>query len=187
MHAVGAARQLLAGMAIAGVVVAGCGRPPSPPALSTPAGILDPDSPYRTTQEEFLLRTKACVEEKGFPVELDLRQAGFKFSLGDDSRAAASRDALRTCIESIDPARLLPPPKLTETQLTAWYEYRVRQAACVRESGLSLPDPPPLQVFIDTNGEWDPYGVLVGAGNPAPRDVEVTCEAVESRPAFLGW
>ncbi len=88
---------------------------------------------------------------------------------------------------SIDPLRLAPPPKLTEAQLIAWYAYRVREAQCLRDAGYAVGDAPPQRVFIDTNGEWDPFAVLADAGTPAPQDAESTCEGVDGRPAFLGW
>ncbi len=156
-------------------------------AAATPSATRDPDSPYATTQVDFLLRTKACVEDRGYPVTLDLRQAGFEFALGDDTRAKEAGQALRDCMASIDPARLGPPPKLTEAQLVAWYAYRVHEAACLRAAGYAVEDAPPQRVFIDTNGDWDPFAWLAGKGMAVPLEAQISCEGVEGRPAFLGW
>lgn len=170
-----------------------CTAAPNPPAgaawagSSIPTASRDPDSPYLTTQEAFLLATAACVEDKGYPVEVDLRQAGFKFNLGDDARVPAAREALNACMRDIDPRRLEPPPKLTREQLVAWYQYKLRIVECLTAAGQVVPEPPPEAVFVDSEGEWDPFGSIVDSGQPLSPDLQAKCEQVDGAPAFLNW
>lgn len=171
--------------------VVSCGGS-SPSQLSgsprAPSATLDPESPYRTTREEFLLRAKACVEDKGFPVTLDLADAGFKFSLGTNERARQANAALRECMIDIDPLRLGAPPPIPADQLRAWYEYRLRQADCLRDAGYPPPETPPEQVFVDTAGSWDPFQALLDAGMSPSQDDMARCQQlIDGRPGFLNW
>lgn len=184
-----------------GVITAACsgGPPPGTTAATlsdvpprsgppiAPGTSLDPDSPYRTTRDAFLLATKACVEDLGFSVELDVRQGGFRFDLGDETRTAEADQALRECVGQVDSRRLQPPPRLTREDLVAWYAYKVRIASCLTAGGAVVPDPPPKSVFIDTNGEWDPFAAAAGAGRSVPADLQSGCEQVDGAPGFLGW
>lgn len=160
---------------------------PASPAPSERLATRDPDSPYRTTRDQFLLATKACLEDRGFSVDLDMAQGGFKFSLGDDSRAADAKSALKGCVAQVDPRRAEPPPRLSRDQLIAWYAYKRRIADCLAGAGVAIPDPPPEAVFIDTNGAWDPFGSVLDAGGVVAPGLQTRCQHVEGAPAFLGW
>lgn len=163
----------------------GCGgsRP-----IATPSATRDPESPYQTTREEFLLRVKACIEEKGFPVTLDLADGGFLFPpLGTDDRVQLAKVAMKECMVTIDPSRLKPPPPVSEKQLRTWYGYRLRQVDCLREAGYPPPVAPPEQVFVDTEGDWDPFEALLDAGSPASQTDMSRCQHIEGGPNFLNW
>lgn len=162
----------------------GCGGPRP---ISTPSATRDPDSPYQTTREEFLLRVKACIEEKGFPVTLDLADGGFKFSLGTDDRVQQAKVAMRECIDTIDPSRLKPPPPVSEKELRAWYGYRLRQVDCLGDAGYPPLVAPPEQVFVDSKGDWDPFQALADAGSPASQADMALCQHLEGGPNFLNW
>lgn len=172
----------------------GCGGPspsvgPHSSELSaSPAATRDPTSPYGTTREEFLLATKACVEAKGFPVTLDVADGRFSFSLGSDERARQAKVALSDCEAEVDPARSEPAPALTDTQLRAWYAYRLLQVKCLRDAGYPPPEAPPEQVFVDTAGKWDPFEALIQAGTmPSQADMLRCQQLTEGRPNFLTW
>jgi hypothetical protein len=118
---------------------------------------------------------------------LDVAEAKFSFSGGGATDAGGASAALHDCIASIDPARLQPPPALTREQLDAWYAFRLRQAECLRSAGYAVPDPPPQQVFDDTDGEWDPFDALLGTGvTPAESDAG-RCQHLAGQPEFLSW
>jgi len=177
------------------VTVAACaGSPPSQPTASAVAGSLgpfatvDPASPYRTTRDEFMIRTKACIEAKGFPVTMDLADSSFLFNLGSDERAQQAKLALRECREEVDPARLQPPPPLSTEQLRQMYQYRLRQSDCLGEAGYDVPAAPPEQVYVDTEGYWDPFQALLDAGTPASQADTMRCQQLrDGRPAFMDW
>jgi hypothetical protein len=175
---------------VVGLLMAGCTASPSTDdanAANLPSASVDPDSPYATTFEEFMLRTKACVEDKGFSVDLDPNDYSLLFTFGDQREQELVMAAVRECQAAIDPARLEPIPPRSVEQLRAWYTYVVAQVDCLAAKGYSVPSPPPEAVFIDSQGGWDPYYELLQAGTPAtPADRRV-CEQVDGRPAFLDW
>jgi hypothetical protein len=166
-------------------LLAGCVGPLRSPFQSTPT--VNPDSPYRLSREEFLLQTKACLETRGYTVEVDLEESSLDFTLGNDQRQADAQAALQDCQREIDPARLEPPPPLSAEQLREWYQFVLNEVECLQIAGYELADVPPEQVFVDTEAAWDPYQALIDTGNAAPPDVISSCQQVEGRPAFLDW
>lgn len=184
--------QALVHLAVAVILTMASGCAAQSPSASAPDPIgpgasRDPDSPYETTIEEFFLQTKTCVEEQGFPVTIDIEERSFSFDLGTDARARQAREALRECQQEIDPRRLEPPAPLTDEQFASWYDYVLSQTACLRDAGYPVGDPPPEQVFIDSEAEWDPYEELALRGAPPSQEDLERCRAVEERPAFLDW
>lgn len=157
-------------------------------ACGSPDVSAEPTSPYRQTQEEFLLLTRSCIEDAGFEVELSLDESGFSFpDLGSDQRAGQARQALRDCMREVDPERLEDPPERTRAQLEALYPYAVAQRECMAEAGYPAPDPPPLDVFIDQGANWEPYTALSDQGIAYDQEDLVRCQNVEEKPDFLDW
>ncbi len=180
----------LAGLGIA-LLLAACGAnavpaTPSPPAsLGNTQRTLDPDSPYRTTPQEYALQLRACLEDKGFSVEVDPYDFHLQFQLGSDSRTAELQATVTECRAGLDPSRNDPPPPLTEEQLRALYRYRLAQADCLVAAGYPTAPAPPEQVFVDTGGQWD---ARVGLEDAAiPQGVSRGCEQIQGRPNFLDW
>jgi hypothetical protein len=174
---------------LAVLVASGCGSTGDVPGsgAGVPGPTLDPDSPYQTTVEDFFLRTKACVEEAGYPVEMDIEEQSFEFSLGSDELARQADVELKRCMREIDPRRLLPPPPLTADQLGSWYTYLKAQVACLSDAGYPVGSPPPEQVFIDSEGDWDPYQDMIEAGITVRPEHVQQCQQVDERPAFFDW
>jgi len=181
--------RLLGGL-LAGLLMVGCVSPSAELNASTdptPEGTLDPDSPYRTTLEEFMLRTKACLEDRGLSVEVNSEDNSLLFNFGSQREQELAMTAVPECQAEIDPARLEPVPPRSAEQLGAWYAYVKAQVDCLADAGYPVPSPPPEAVFIDSQGDWDPYYELVQAGAPPSRDDRRKCEQVPGRPPFLDW
>jgi hypothetical protein len=170
--------------AFVALLVAACSGASAPGSI---APTRDPDSPYATTREEFLIRVKACVEEKGFKIEIDAAQFGFRGEQGSDERAVQAAKAIKDCGKLVDPKRLEPPPPLSEAQLRAWYAYMVARANCLMEAGYDVGSVPPEQVFIDMAGRWDPFQALIDAETPAGLADVTRCQDAGPHPGFLGW
>ena len=152
-------------------------QPSSPPEASGAA--------HQLSRDEFLLQMKSCLEDHGFSVTLT-EDGGISFGeLGSRERLDAALAARSACVKAVDPARLEPPPALSESQLTALYEYVVAENGCLRDLGYAVGEPPPEQVFIDTTGGWDPFGYLAEQGTPPATDDVLRCRAVPNRPSFL--
>jgi hypothetical protein len=160
-----------------GLVLWGCTSGPS----STGP---EPTSPYRQTLEEYLITLAACMREQGYNATVD--EGGLLVDgVFDRDRAMADQ---RACQEQIDPARLQPPPKKTRAQLEAMYRYVVAQTVCMREAGYPVSDPPPLQVYVDSEGAaFDPYGDLRLRGIGFSHEDLIRCQGVEERPDFFDW
>ena len=160
------------------VVLAACTFGPSP------AGSPEPTSPYRQTLDEFLVATAACLQEKGYNARVE--EGGIRVE-GAYDRDTSKAD-LRACEERIDPARLQPPPEKTRAQLEAMYRFVVAQTECMREAGYPVSDPPPLQVYVDSEGSaFDPYGDLRLRGIGFSHEDLIRCQGVEERPDFFDW
>lgn len=155
---------------------------------ATQEATAEPTSPYRHTQEEFLLLTKACIEDAGFQVELSVEEGGFSFpDLGSDQRAGQARQTVRDCMRSVDPTRLEDPPERTREQLEALYPYAVAQAECMAAAGYPASTPPPIDVFVDDGAVWEPYTILSAEGITYDQEDLVRCQNVEEKPEFLDW
>lgn len=142
-------------------------------------------SEFRQPRDEFLLLVRECIEDHGFEVTLG-PDGGFNFAeLGSRDRLDEARRLSQTCIEQVDPARIEPPPPLTEAQLAEMYEYAIAQAECMREAGYPVGPPPPVQVYVDTEGAWDPYVDLAERGMPPAVEDVVACQNIEEQPEFL--
>lgn len=172
---------------VLGLLVAGCAVSPSTPDApsSIPNRTLDPDSPYQTTPEEYAIRLKACLEDRGFTVDVNPYDHSLSFSFGDSRESALVMAAVPECRASIDPSRSDPVPPRSAEQLRALYAYYVAQVDCLVAAGYPGSSAPPEQVFVDAGGGWDPR---MGTEDvDIPQAVARRCEQVEGRPAFLDW
>lgn len=172
---------------VLGLLLAGCAGTPVPDSVdpSVPAQSLDPDSPYRTTLQEFWIQMKACVEDKGQTVEVDPYDQSLVFTFGDQRGSELAMAAVSECKAAIDPSRGEPAPPPTDEQLRSLYSYYIAQVDCLIAAGYPASSPPPEQIFIDSEGGWSPYTGIEDV--EIPRTVMRGCEQVEGRPAFLDW
>ena len=182
-------RPVVLGVAL---VLAACSPNPVP-STPSPAGdapkpghTLDPDSPYKTTAEEYALQLKACLVDKGFSVEIDPYDQHLTFKLGNEASQNDLQPAVTACRAGLDPSRNEPPPPLSEDQLRALYRFRVAQGQCMTDAGYPTGAAPPEQVFVDAGGQWDPR---MGPTEPLdiPQSVTRACEQIPGRPYFLDW
>lgn len=150
---------------------------------AAPPSTPKPSSPYRLTGEEFLVALAACMQDKGYNARVD--EGGLLIEREHDGEAVAPD--IRACKGSIDPARLEPPPPLTASQLEAMYRYVVAQTECMRAAGYPVSDPPPLQVYVDSDQAFDPYSDLRLRGIDFSHADLLRCQDVEERPDFLDW
>jgi hypothetical protein len=161
------------------VALSGCGS-----TASTDPATEAPMPTYRQTQEEFILGWVACLQDKGYAARAT-GDGGVQID-GATDRQRVQADS-RACKEAMDPARLLPPPPLTASQLEAMYRYVVAQTECMREAGYPVTDPPPFEVYVDTNRAFDPYGDLRQRGvHFTPEDL-YRCQRVDERPDFVDF
>lgn len=175
------------GVALAVLIVSGSPHAPSANAQSRFAPG-PPSNPYKTTREEFFLGVKACLEDKGFAVDLDIPEGGITTHETTDEGARNSAVAIHECEIAMDPRRLLPPPRPSDEQMQAWYGYAVAQLACLRAAGYATPDPPPEQVFIDSGGDWDPTKATMDFGGTTVKfEDQRRCEQIKERPDFFDW
>lgn len=165
--------------ALALLVLAACSNPistttPGPTPLA-----------YRHTLDEFNILMRACLEDRGFAVTIRA-DGGMDFGeLGSRERLEQARASVKDCTGKIDPARLEEPPPLSRDQLREMYEYVLAQLNCLEAAGYPAGDPPPIDVFIDSDGAWDPYGDLIERGfSPATEDV-ISCQNVAAKPDFV--
>jgi hypothetical protein len=94
-----------------------------------------------------------CVNDQGFAVTLD-PDGGIGFG-----SVSAEQNGLATAVYFACKAglRLQAPEPLTSAQWEKVYAYEVALASCVAELGYSVSDPPSLDAYIDSQGDWSPY------------------------------
>lgn len=153
-----------------------------------PSASRDPHSPYKTTRAEYFLAVKACLQDLGYAVEIDIADGAIYTNEATDDLTRAAAAATLECEKGIDPKRLEPPPRPGPDELHAWYIYVVAQVRCYRDAGYPAPDPPPEQVFIDQGGYWEPAGKTVELTGKAvsPADAR-RCQQIPEKPAFFDW
>jgi hypothetical protein len=166
------------------VLLSGCVSTPSPATQSPATPGRTPVAPYLQTSEEFWLGVVACLQDKGYDPHLDA-EGGISFDGVMDQKALQADS--RACQESMDPARLLPPPPLTASQLQEMYGYLIAQVRCMRDAGYPVSEPPPFQVYVDTNMAFDPYGDLRQRGLNFSHADLLRCQHVPERPDFLDY
>lgn len=135
----------------------------------------------------------ACLQGRGYNTRVTEPYFGIRTdfpSLSDEARADAQKaldEASEECWQQVDPRRLEPPPPLSEDQLRWVYEYRLTVAHCLEDRGYPVPVAPSVDVFIESDGSWNPLGALARSGMPASREDQVACQDQPSRPGFLDW
>ncbi|GIW20363.1 MAG: hypothetical protein KatS3mg065_0659 [Chloroflexota bacterium] len=127
----------------------------------------------------------SCLQEKGYPARVDGQACGVHQVDGVTDDPTKLRAESRACVEAVDPARLLPPPPLTSEQLLAFYRYVVAETDCMRQAGYPVSDPPPFQVWVDSDRAFDPFADLRTRGIDFDHADLVRCQAVPERPTFL--
>jgi hypothetical protein len=158
----------------------------STPSAATPssAAARTPVPPYRQTRDEFDLGVVACLQSKGYNAHLT-DDGGIAVDNATDPQAAQADDL--ACRESLDPARQQPPPPLTASQWQEMYQYLIAQVACMRDAGYQVSDPPPFQVYVDTDRAFDPYGDVRQRGVDFSHADLIRCQHVDERPDFLDY
>ncbi len=128
--------------------------------------------PTARSRREVLLAVALCLQGKGCPARVT-DEGGIRIE-GDFDPSK-----LR------DPARLQPPPPLTADQLRELYRYVVAQTECMRQAGYPVSDPPPFQVWVDSDRAFDPYSDLRARGIDFDHADLLRCQALPERPKFL--
>ncbi len=168
-------------VALLGLLVAGCATAPASP-LST----RDPDSPYALSRQDYLVRVKGCLADRGFVVTIDVAEGSIQFD-GSSPAQAEFNVALDACMLAMDPTRVEAIPSPHPEQFHAWYLYLVDKAACLKAAGVQPAEVPPETVFIESGGAWDPLNDIYQSGGSISEGIRTRCERLPSRPAFLDW
>lgn len=154
------------------------------PTTSSPKGTTqpteaDPTSPESTLTveiiryihpDEFPVVVGACIQEAGWPVEIT-PDGGISFLPVPEDQEQAKQAAVNVCRSRypIEPKYLEP---LDTQQLELLYDwYLAESIPCLEHQGYSGFDPPPLDVFLESDDadRWFPYSVVL-AGASLPMD-----------------
>ena len=113
-----------------------------------------------------------CMRDEGFTDVVVLPDGGIKPGAGNDQQQSAYALARYVCNAKypIDPKYTAP---LSEVQIRAVYDYFLNDLVpCLEDNGHSVPEPPSLEVFIETfaTSRWSPYTEVFGSGSSVPMD-----------------
>lgn len=93
-----------------------------------------------------------CLRERGFSAEV---YEGIGVYVEGPQLAEAEK-AQGECADEVEAAYPLPPP-LSDRE---GYEAQVATAECLRDQGLTIPDPPTYETWLESDRAWSPYGNL---------------------------
>ncbi len=98
-----------------------------------------------------------CIQDHGFPVEVDSSGSGFGFERVPPEQNQLAFAVAIACKVGLN----LPPPTTpTAAQRAEQLHYLGLVAECLRERGFDVDDPPSLDEFIEADGAWSPYDSL---------------------------
>ena len=101
----------------------------------------------------------ACVNDHGFAVTLD-PDGGVGFGSVASEQNQLAFAVVLACEHGLD---IRGPAPLSTVQLEKMYAYMVALAGCLEAQGYSVADPPSLDAYMDSQGNWNPYdGLSVG-------------------------
>ena len=112
-----------------------------------------------------------CFREHGLAASVD-PDGGVTIAGGTDDTARMF-EINQTCEERlIERGILEPEPTDAEAFYRELCDFYLTLIACLEGEGYAVPDPPTIDTFVSTNGEWNPYSfVQVTAGS----DVKARC------------
>ncbi|GBE21821.1 hypothetical protein BMS3Bbin01_01173 [bacterium BMS3Bbin01] len=100
-----------------------------------------------------------CVRDQGFAVTLD-PDGGIGYASVPPEQNQLADAAYYACKAGLHVPK---PEPLTMEQLEKMYAYVVALVGCLESQGYSVADPPSLDAYIDSRGDWNPYtGLSVG-------------------------
>lgn len=101
-----------------------------------------------------------CMADRGWEVEDVTGDGGFSPGEIPNEQVDELNDATFACWAEAD----VRPEYFTQSEWEAWHTGLMETTRCLEAEGYSISDPPSLQQFIDSQGEWTPYGALLQSG-----------------------
>lgn len=98
----------------------------------------------------------ACANDHGFAVTID-PDGGIGFASVTPEQNQLAFAIELACEHGL---HVRKPAPLTMEQLEKMYAYMVALAGCLEAQGYSVADPPSLDAYIDSQGDWNPYDGL---------------------------
>lgn len=106
---------------------------------------------------DYLMAVAACLEGRGYTTSVDVAEGSISWDRppGDEAK---SEEAFDACESELSESGVIEPPADLDKRLTESYEFLKGTFACMKDHGYRTPQgPPPLDVYIDTQGAWHPY------------------------------
>ncbi len=149
--------------------------------------------PFFPDGREHMAYIVSCVTDLGFPVSPRPDGRGFTAPAGAPPTQLTA--ALRACRDkAFEVGLVVPEPPMSQEYLTLIYQAYSWLDQCLRDLGVSTPDAPSLDAFLEDGLEsWNPYGNLstpneIGVGDPdapLPPGIAEQLRIQESCPIHL--
>ncbi|MEX2624335.1 MAG: hypothetical protein WD651_11460 [Acidimicrobiia bacterium] len=114
-----------------------------------------------------------CMNDRGLPATLTPDGAGISAANIPPDQNQVGYETMNACMEGLNVPPYEPP---TEDQIALTYYYNLALIECLEHEGYQLPDPPSLEVVIETwtTGVWHPYTDVDTLG-PEGAAIEAIC------------
>lgn len=162
------------------------------PSGSMPQSVLDARA-AATEREDTLVesieRIRACMEESGFHVEIEIDEEfggmGITGNPGSD-QAAAYHQALGECEARVFPSLSVGNGEApSEAYLSALFDYYTALSECLEQLGYDIPESPSRDTFIEMSPPWSPYDGLEPGREVPESEWRSLNAACPQSPAFL--
>lgn len=98
-----------------------------------------------------------CMRDQGFEVEPIPPGDGIDFSNVPPTQHQEAQKTSWACLTGLN---LPEPTEPADDQLAEHYDYLLEAKECLEAEGYETGDPPSLDTYIETGGQWSPYNLV---------------------------
>lgn len=161
--------QSMRSFAVAGIclslLLSGCGGQDGSAPVS--------EAPAAAAVEEYGPGMQRCLGEAGYEVQV-MADGGIRGQVHPDQMSVF--DEVHKACETEVSGHLVQ--EASDDQFRTLYTQRLALKDCLTAEGFTISEPPSVQVFIDSGGQWQPYADVATDSSEELARVSATCRQV---------